>query len=323
MVIPMTHNLLYNIYIASCAEDGGIYNFTLNNNGILQKKDYVSLNQPMYIAKSNDLLYVLLRSPFHDSIESGMIKISIGQKMNLDSHIFHTHGIVACHLCVLNGTVYITNYLSGNIVKFPDIVVTHTGNSVNPLRQSTPHTHFVNLTPDGKYICCTDLGCDKIYFYDVNLNYMFDVSVPAGSGARHIAFSDDGKFLYCANELSNTVSVFSYDEQRTKYLKDYSTLPDNFNKESSVAAIKCKGKYLYVSNRGHDSIACFEISRDNLKLIGFFHTGGSSPRDFNIFGDYLVCANELTDNITVFEIKNGVLIKQSQEINIKNPLCVI
>lgn len=152
---------------------------------------------------------------------------------------------------------------------------------------------------------------------------MFDVSVPAGSGARHIAFSDDGKFLYCANELSNTVSVFSYDEQRTKYLKDYSTLPDNFNKESSVAAIKCKGKYLYVSNRGHDSIACFEISRDNLKLIGFFHTGGSSPRDFNIFGDYLVCANEQTDNITVFEIKNGVLIKQSQEINIKNPLCVI
>lgn len=311
------------IYIASCTENGGIYKFELDSSGMLNKRDYIKLDRPMYMAKSNNILYVLLREPFKENSESGLIKIYDGEHMQAESEIFPTKGEVACHLCIADGSVYAVNYISGNLIKLPDTVVTHAGHSVNPNRQSEPHTHFIGVTPDKKYICCTDLGTDKIYFYDFDLNYKFDISVPAGSGARHLEFSEDGNMLYCANELSNTVSVFEYSGNNTRFLKDYSTLPSGYTDESTVAAIRRNGKYLYVSNRGHDSIACFEITGKELNLIGIFHTGGSSPRDFNVFGNFLICANENSDNVTVFEIRDGKLMKLLYDVSLEKPLCII
>lgn len=309
-----------NIYIASCEKDGGIYRCELTGNG-LEKMEKTVLDRPMYMTVSDGKMYVLLREAF-DNGESGMCSFLVDPegKLTEQSKTVPTKGRVACHICVQNGKIYAANYVSGSVICFPDRLVTHHGKGKDQKRQEAPHTHFTGWTKDGRYLCVTDLGLDLIYFYDEELNEKFHVSVPKGAGARHLIFSEDGNYFYCVNELASSVTVFHYMEEETKMLGTYSTLPEKFKGDNLAAAIRiCKNR-LYISNRGHDSIAVFEICGEKLKPAGWIATE-REPRDFNIFDDFLVACNLLSDTVTVYSLKEQG--KKVETIHVKSPICVV
>jgi len=163
--------------------------------------------------------------------------------------------------------------------------------------------------------------------YDKNLQFISSAEVEKGHGARHLLFSPDGRYAFCANELASTVTAFRYADGMLRKLETVHTLPQPYKGESSVAAIRITsdGKNLYVSNRGHDSISCFLVNEGSLTLTEVVNCGGMSPRDFNITPDgrFLLCANENSDTVTIFKMNDGKLIKTHIELTLKSPLCVI
>ncbi|MBS7609398.1 lactonase family protein [Candidatus Bathyarchaeota archaeon] len=198
--------------------------------------------------------------------------------------------------------------------------VQHKGSSVNPKRQEGPHPHSILLDPSNLYAFVPDLGLDKI------LIYRFDsdrgklqpsdepwVSVRPGAGPRHFTFHPNGRFAYLINELDNTIIAFTYEATtgRLKELQTVNALPEDFLGKSYCADIHVtpSGKFLYGSNRGHDSIVAFKIDKDTGKLAYIAHepTGGRTPRNFAIdpTGRYLLVGNQDTDTVQSFSIDDG------------------
>lgn len=317
----MIHSQHCKFYIASYHKEGGIY-LCEYENGCAQILSKTEANLPMYLAVSDGKMYAILRQPFSHNNTSGLISYDIAKDSSLNnpSEIVSTNGIVACHLTVFDGEVYCVNYLSGSVVKIPDVEVVHTGSGPQSPRQDMPHTHYINSF-DGKYLICTDLGTDTLYVYDKNLNEIHRAKVPTGHGARHLAYSNG--YVYCVNELESSVSTFKYSDGKLEYVTTVNALPDDFDGVSTTAAIRVSGDYVYVSNRGHDSISVLKIDNGIPRLIRTVDCGGASPRDFNIFGDLLICTNENSNNVTFFEIGNGIPQKIDTELKIENPLCVI
>lgn len=317
----MIHSQHYNIYIASDIKDGAIYSYQMDDTGkpfFVQKTD---LERPQYMCIHNDMLYALLRD---EKNNGSLVSFDVdcnGELVNRSKPI-PTLGKVACHLCCDNGTVYAANYISGSVIKMPDRLVCHNGNSVHPIRQTSPHTHFVCVTPDGKYIAVADLGIDKIVVYDKELNFVSSSAVPKGHGARHLAFSDDGKNAFCANELGSSVSVFDYDNGIFTLKETVSTLFVK-NKKNFPSAIRFSNDYLYVANRGDNSISIFKFDNEKLILKNVVPCCGENPRDINIFGSILVCANSDSDNVTFYKIVNDSIDKIDYELKIKKAFCVV
>lgn len=313
------------IYIASCEKDGGIYHGKLYDDGRCEICGFSPMDKPMYMAVMDGRMYVLLKEPYSDSKNSALVSCDINEDGSLGemSQMISTGGKVACHLCVSENEVYCTNYSSGSISIVGKKTVTHSGHGINPKRQEMAHTHYISPTPDGKYLVCCDLGLDCIFLYDKNLNEVSRANVPKGHGVRHVVFSDDGKMCFAANELESTVSAFNYEDGKLTLCDTVSTLPKDCKAENYPAAIRYNNGRIYVSNRGHDSISvlCFENGR--LILDGSFSCGGHWPRDFDIFGNILVCTNELSGSVTFFKLCDGKAEKLGTMLNINSPLCVI
>lgn len=312
-----------NIYILSCKNNGGIYHY-LFENGKFEFVEKTTLDRPMYAIIRDNKMYVILREVDTKTHFGGILSFEIDENGCLinPTEIENTNGIVPCHLEVKGNSRFVVNYLSGNIVKIGEQTVTHSGKGVHPTRQEAPHTHFVCSSLDQNHILCTDLGLDTIFIYDTDLNEEFTVKVPAGSGARHLCFSEDGKYLYCVNELSNDVSVFEWNKGKPILKNTYSAIPD-FKGQSTAAAIRIKGEYLYISNRGADTISRFKIVGDKLKLLENTYCGGKGPRDFNIIDDYIICTNENSNDITVLKLENGTPVLTDEKLEMGSPLCVI
>ncbi|MBM7617677.1 6-phosphogluconolactonase [Weissella uvarum] len=185
--------------------------------------------------------------------------------------------------------------------------------------QDAPHIHFTNQTPDGRLIVC-DLGTDQVYVYDVEDKGLISTrsiyKAQPATGPRHLVFNPNGKYVYLVGELDSSVSVLEYHESGDLvFVEKYSTKPDDWTDFNSAAAIRFNEKTntLYVSNRGHDSIAVFQVSEDGreLELIQRIKTEGHFPRDFNIdpTGQFIVVGHQFSDNLTLFEIDqtNGKL----------------
>jgi len=316
----MTHKPPYSLYIASCAPDGGIRQYWMDNDR-LEPGAFTPMDRPMYMIISERRMYVLLRSPFGTQ-ESGLISYDIVPDGSLrnPSRIQSTQGEVACHLCTDENCVYAVNYLSGSVIRMPDRRVVHTGNSIHPTRQSGPHTHYVNFTPDQKYLLVTDLGTDQIYLYDKELSLCSRTAIPAGHGPRHLAFHEDGCHVFCVNELKSTVSLLKYTDGRLLLTDTVSTLPDGYTGDSTSAAIRCVGNTVYTSNRGHDSISVLDFSGDHLRLRTTIPTFGKGPRDFIIVGDRILAANERDHTVSVISLSEHRLISQMQ---IQFPVCIV
>jgi 6-phosphogluconolactonase len=243
----------------------------------------------------------------------------------------------------------VANYTGGSVAVFPvqadghiggpSAFIQHRGSSVNKERQGGPHAHWIETTPDNRFAIAVDLGLDEllVYHFDASKGSLTPndppyASVDPGAGPRHLAFHPNGKFAYVVNELQSTITAFSYDPGRgvLEKLKTVSTLPKGFSGSNDTAEIRVhpNGKFLFASNRGHDSIAVFSIdSRTGaLTLVDHSPTQGKTPRNFEIdpSGKLLFVANQGSDNIVVFRIDsdNGRLTPTGQTLNVPSPVCL-
>lgn len=280
------------------------------------------MDRPMYMASENNKMYILLRSPFSGSNESGLATydISADGKLQTPADIISTKGEVACHLSVNCGAVYCANYISGSVIKMPEKLIKHEGKGINPIRQEAPHAHYVGFTPDKEFVCVVDLGLDTVFLYDKDLELEDKVQVPKGHGARHLVFSDDGKYCFVANELKSTVSVLEYKNRELKYIDTVSCLPEGYTGETTASAIRFNENHIYVSNRGLDTISVLKNQNGKLVYKDTYSCNGNFPRDFDIVENYIICTNEKSDSITVFDKNFNV---KHIESNVKSPICVI
>jgi len=244
--------------------------------------------------------------------------------------------------------VMVANYTGGSIAVFPALedgrlgeataFVQHSGQGTNPKRQEGPHAHSIDVSPDNQYALVDDLGLDETLSYrfnSANGSLAADPKIAKagpGAGPRHLAFAPDGKFAYVIDEMQSAVSAFRYEAASGELqpVQTISILPKTFSGENTAAEIEVhpSGKFLYASNRGHDSIAVFGIDKDRgtLTLIENASTSGASPRNFAIApgGSLLFAANEKSDNVVVFRInrQTGKLTPTRWVFDVSQPVCV-
>jgi 6-phosphogluconolactonase len=261
-----------------------------------------------------------------------------------------SRGLAPTHLALdQTGRMLIAvNYDSGGVTSYqvakngtlsePVSFDQHEGSSVVKGRQDGPHAHAVVFSPDNRFALVADLGLDKIFTYPVNpAKGTFDpaafVKTTPGEGPRHLAFHPNRKFVYANNELNSTVTAYAYHEAfgNLSEIQTITTLPANFKESSATAEIQIDhaGKYLYVSNRGHDSIASFAIdaAAGTLTTIEHVSTMGKTPRNFSLdpTGTYLFAANENSDTVVVLRVQPGTgrLRATGQVLGIPSPSCVL
>ncbi len=255
-----------------------------------------------------------------------------------------------CHLSLdpAGRNVLIANYVSGQVavasigddgqLSPPSCVVQHTGQSVHPQRQTGPHAHSINLDPAGKFAFAADLGIDKIMVYkfggadgQLTPNDPPATAVPAGSGPRHFAFHPSGKFAYANGELTSTVLVFAYDSERGVLMlkQELSTLPHKVEGNTTAETlVSPAGRHVYVSNRGHNSLAVFSVDEatGQLTAVGHCPTGGKIPRNFGIdpSGEWLLAANQESGNVMVFKLdaESGMPTPAGHEVSLPSAVCV-
>lgn len=216
-------------------------------------------------------------------------------------------------------------------------LIKHEGSSVHPHRQGEPHAHGVAMDVAGKFACVADLGTDEVIVYRVTDEQKLERhsawKANPGAGPRHLALHENGKWMYCINELDSTMVALAFDDQAgtLSELQTVSTLPSDFDQPSSTAevVIHPSGKYLYGSNRGHDSTAAFAIDQQTgkLTLIEIEPTQGGHPRFIGIepSGKYLIAANRDADNLVSFAIDpdTGALAPTGHQAETPKPICVV
>lgn len=260
-----------------------------------------------------------------------------------------TRGTASCFVEVdqTGRSAVVANYTTGDVTSYsiredgtlaePVSYFRHVGSSVNPSRQKEPHAHGFAISPNNRFAYAADLGIDQIvcYAFDVAAgkltpNVQPFVRTPPGTGPRHLTFHPHGNFLYVINELTNSVTQFDFlPEQGVLVEKQtISTLPDDFAGVSHCADLKItpNGKFLYGTNRGHDSLAAYRIADDgSLSLIGITPSLGKGPQNLAITADgkWLLCANMPGNNVAVFQIGDeGTLQSAGTPIEQVSPSCV-
>lgn len=254
-----------------------------------------------------------------------------------------------CHVAISHDGkfAFVANYGSGSAAAFrisdsgelsgPTAVIQHRGSGPNKARQSGPHAHSVTLDPSGLFAMVADLGVDKIYSYRLNDNPglteagSVSYSTAPGAGPRHFAFHPDGKQAFVINELNSTLSRLHYhpDAGSLTEKTTVSTVPADFKGSNSTAEVVVhpNGKFVYGSNRGHNSIAAFAIDPSGeLPLVGHQSQGIKTPRNFNIdpTGQWMIVANQHGNDLLVFKIdqQTGALVPTGNKAEVGSPVCV-
>lgn len=255
-----------------------------------------------------------------------------------------------CHLTIdaAGKNVLVANYHGGSVAVIPlesngrlvgpHISIQHTGSSVDKRRQASAHAHSINLDPTNKFAFVADLGLDKILIYQFDglesmlvANDPFTGVVAPGSGPRHFAFHPSNKYAFVNNELTSTVTSFAFDPTKGSLteIQTLSTLPEPTPGNSTAeTVVHPSGKFVYVSNRGHNSLAIFQCDPETgqLMAIGHASSGGKTPRNFNIdpSGRYAVVANQDSNKVVVLHIdqETGKLTPTGNSIEVGRPVCV-
>jgi 6-phosphogluconolactonase len=347
----------YLVYVGTYTgpKSKGIYGLRFDpNKGRLQEIGLVGeVPQPSFLTFDRNRRYLYAVSELKGNTNGFVSSFSIDKKSGMLTFLnkVSTKGTVACHLVVdkTNKMLLVANYGSGSVAAFrvkPDGTLSestafaqHSGSSVNKRRQRGPHAHEVVLSADNRFVFVPELGLDEILSYRIDPeqatftpNDPPYVKVAAGRGPRHFTFHPNNKYAYAVNEMGSSVTAFTYDSQKGALheIQDLSTLPEGFNGENNSAEIQIdkSGRYLYASNRGHDSIAVFSIDPKSGKLtkVQTISTQGKTPRNFSLdpTGKYLLAANQDSDTIVVFKVdqKSGQLTPGGQTVTVPSPVCI-
>ncbi|MCF0050359.1 lactonase family protein [Dyadobacter sp. LJ53] len=260
-------------------------------------------------------------------------------------------GVGPCHVSVhpSGKAAYVSNYGGGSFAAYdlqgdgmltaPTYTEQYTGTGPHAKRQEKAHAHFATASPDGKYVYVTDLGSDKI------MNYVADsrggalkpnpaqpfFSGKPGAGPRHLIIHPSGKSLFLLNELEATLTSCTIDKNGViKAVNTYPTIPADYSgptNTSSAIHLHPNGKFVYVSNRGHNSISGFKIGANGaLDMVDQQTKSIATPRDFNFdpSGKFMIVANQSTDNLIVYDVDaaTGKLAFKAESIGVKAPICV-
>jgi 6-phosphogluconolactonase len=350
----------YFVYVGTytAQQSKGIYLYRLDVN--TGKVDSLGLaaetNDPSFLAvhPNQKFLYAVNETGKFQNQSSGAVSAfainrSTG-KLTLLNQVA-SHGADPCYVSVdkTGKFVMVANYSGGSAAVFPVItggklgeaisVLQYRGAGANPERQESPHAHWIDFSPDNRFTIVADLGLDQldIYKFDSRKGSLIPnqpavVHLKPESGVRHFAFHPGGRFAYAVNEMGSSVTSFSYEPGRGTLheLQTISMLPKDFSGKNDAAEIQIhpNGKFLYASNRGHDSIAVFSIDpkRGTLTPVEYVPTQGKAPRYFTIdpTGSRLWVANQNSGNIVIFQINpaNGRLTASGQRLEVASPVCL-
>lgn len=262
---------------------------------------------------------------------------------NLINHVVQ-EGAPLCYVSVdeERGLVYGANYHKGQVLVYKvlengslELADSDTHQGYGPHEnQTSPHVHYADLTPD-KYLVTCDLGTDQVVTYSVSdagkLTPLDTYQATPGAGPRHMVFHPTAKMAYLICELNSTIEVLIYDGLgQFELMQTISTLPEDFTDFNGTAAIRISadGKFVYASNRGHDSIAIYKTLRDaSLELVESVPSKGQTPRDFILTKDqqYIIVPHQDSDNVTVFarDSQTGKLTPLSHDFTVPEAVAVL
>ena len=324
-------------------ESEGIYSLTLDT----EKKELTDLtlvtkeNSPTYLAESQKQAIYAVTSIEDQGGVAAYDKD--GKFLNAVTEA----GAPPCYVAVdeTRQLLYGANYHKGQVNVYriqedgsligTDVVV-HTEATGPHANQDKAHVHYTDLTPDGRLVAC-DLGTDGVYTYDVSkegtLTRVALFEAIPGTGPRHLVFHPNGNYAYLFGELANTLTVLAYNAETGSFhsLQTISTIPADFTEFSGGAAIRIStdGRFVYASNRGHNSLAVFEVIENgaHVDLIQLISTEGDHPRDFDLdpTEQFVICANQNTDNITLYErdMDKGTLTLLQKDIYAPECVCIL
>jgi len=353
MVAAETVGVYFGTYTDQGSSSDGIYRSTLDTatGQLSQPVLAVKAVNPSFleIHPSGKFLYAVCESGRTGTVMACAIDAETGGLTLLNR--LPSRGSGPCHISIDHAgkNALVANYGSGSAAVFPiqsggklasaTGFVQHTGSSINRRRQKEPHAHSINVSADDRFAFVADLGIDKIMIYKLDVaagtivaNDPPFVKLKPGAGPRHFAFAPSGKHAYVINELHNTMTAFNYDAAAGTLteIQTISTLPDGFKGSTSCAEVRVHptGRFLYGSNRGHDSIAVYRIDRATGMLTFVEHetAGIKTPRNFNIdpTGTFCLVANMDGDSVAVFRIdsQTGALASTDQKISVGQPVCI-
>ncbi len=349
--------LFIGTYTGGESSSKGIYTTVLDTEtGSLGQPELAAeLRNPSFLAvhPTGAYLYAVIEISEGEGRGNGgvaALKIDEGGRLTLLNTVPSLGG-APCH-CNVDATgrnLLVANYTGGNVAVFPisddgslqeaSSVMQHEGSSVNDARQQAPHAHSINLSADNRFAYAADLGTDRIYVYEFNAarHTLRPANPPAalvtpGGGPRHFAIHPSGKFAWTNCEMSMVVTGFRRNERdgRLFAIQEISTIPAGYNGRRSTAEclVHPGGRFLYVSNRGHETITVYAIDEESglLTYVENEPTGGREPRNFFIepSGKWLLAENQNTDSVVVFAINadSGELDMTYVRIEVGRPVCI-
>ena len=350
-------DLLVFVSAFATGDDGAIHAYSLNSeSGKLELKHRTTdAENPFFIALSPDrkFLYSIHAEGEFGGKENEQVSAYSLQGRSGELKLINRTsalGTAACYLDVdaTGKTVLVANYSTGSVASLPvhgdgrlgsaATFVQHQGSSVDKARQEGPHAHSIVVSPDNRFVLSADLGLDQILSY--RLDAAKSTLVPSaqsfvrtapGSGPRHLTFHPNGRHVYVINELSNSLTLFDYlpDSGILTEQQTISTVPSDFTGTSHCADLKItpNGRFLYGTNRGHDSIAAYRLDDNGrLTLLNIEPSLGKGPQNLAITpdGKYVLCANMPGNNLVVFQINpdTGALTKTGELVSISSPSCI-
>lgn len=338
-------------HVEAVSEGIYAYRFNPSSGALTYANKFTDVVNPSYLAldEKRKLAYSVSEVMEHGggAVSAYSVNAETGGLTLLNSQSSQGQG--PCHVWIEGSGRYLlaANYGSGSIAALPieadgrlgetASFVQHEGSSVNPDRQQGPHAHCIMTDAGNNYVFAADLGLDKIMIYRLDgergvLEKHGETNIEAGAGPRHLDFHPDGRYLFLVTEMGSSVVSLAFDANSgtLRMVDTVSTLPGDFNDESSCAAIHVhpSGRYVYASNRGHDSIAIlgFDAASGKLTPLGHQSTQGRTPRDFTIdpTGAYLLAANQDSGNIFTYriDVETGKLEPTGDSIEVVSAVCL-
>ena len=353
LIASAQHETLQKIYVGTFTSEGaeGIYLLSFNTatGEINLDETFKGVDNPSFlkISSNQKYLYSVNRSPRNIEASGGYVtayRIGKNGRLSFINKQF-SNGSAPCHIDISDDGkfVAIATYVGGTVSLYPlseagrleeaTTVIKNRGFGANERRQKAPHAHCVKFSPYGNEVFNADLGTDQLNIFllqDKKLIRRDSVEMSPGAGPRHLNFHPNKKVIYVINELNSTVTAVKKDDGNWGKFQTVSTLPPDFDGDNYCADIhvSADGKFLYGSNRGHNSIAVFEIDQQDsrLRFVKTISSQGDWPRNFTLSpdGKFFLVANQRSNNIAVYRIDkdSGIPEFTGNEIKIPAPVCL-